>query len=294
MIDVMGSGRPTLHARRVQLTPQQLGLLSMRERAALRIAAFVNERPRVKGASVWFSETFTTRWMELVSASRVTVVGLEKLRRLRPDRGVLIAANHRSFFDMFMVLTHTHQHVEFCERFFFPVRSAFWYDHVVGLTLNAVTAGMAMYPPVFREPHRRDVTRVGLDFLADELRQPATVVGIHPEGMRGTGPDPYELLPAEPGFGRVVLTANPVVVPVFINGLGNDFVAECWSTFRGTGAPIVIVFGDPVDTSEFAGADPRRLRAQVAVGRKVLAEIRELARVDALVRASLVSERPPN
>jgi hypothetical protein len=75
----------------------------------------------------------------------------------------------------------------------------------------------------------------------------------------------------------VVLASHPIVVPVFIKGLTNDFFAECASTFRGTGEPIVIVFGDPVDTSEVAGEDPQRLRAQVAVGRKVLDEIRELA-----------------
>ena len=277
----------------MKLTTRQLGLLSMRERAALRIASFVNETPGLKRASVRFSETVTSRWMELVSASRVTLVGLDKVKRLQPDRGIVVAANHRSFFDMFMVLTHLHQHVGICERFFFPVRSAFWYDRFVGVTLNAVTAGMAMYPPIFREPERRDITRVGLDFLSEELRRPGTLVGIHPEGRRGTGPDPYDLLPPEPGFGRVVLAACPVVVPVFINGLGNDFIAECWSTFRG-GAPIVIVFGDPVDTTEFAGEDPHRLRAQVAVGRKVLGEIRELARVDDLVRTSLLNEAASN
>lgn len=243
----------------------------------MRIASFVNETPRAKSLSSWFSESVTSRWMALVSSPRVKLVGLEKLQRLRPDRGVLVAANHRSFFDMFMVLTHIHEHVDFCERFYFPVRSAFWYDHALGIALNALTAGMAMYPPIFRETERREITRLGLDFLAEELRRPGTLVGIHPEGTRGKGPDPYELLPPEPGFGRVVLASHPIVVPVFIHGLGNDFVAECASTFRGDGAPITIAFGDPVDTREFAGEDPQRFRAQVAVARKVLDAIRELA-----------------
>jgi 1-acyl-sn-glycerol-3-phosphate acyltransferase len=180
--------------------------------------------------------------------------------------------------------------VKFCERVFFPVRSAFFYDRLIGIAINAVCATMAMYPPIFREAHKRDITRIGLDFLAEALRHPGTVVGIHPEGTRGKGPDPYELLPPEQGFGRVVLTAHPIVIPIFINGMSNNLAAECKSTFDGTGIPIIIAFGKPVDLSEFQNVDPHRLRAQIDVGRKVLGEIQKLAMTERKLRDALMDE----
>jgi 1-acyl-sn-glycerol-3-phosphate acyltransferase len=190
---------------------------------------------------------------------------------------------------MYMVLTHLHRHVDGWERAYFPVRSAFWYDHPVGVLINAAASGMSMYPPIYRETEKRGATRAGLDFLANELHRPGTVVGIHPEGTRNKGTDPYELLPPEPGFGRVVLRARPIVLPVFINGLTNNFVAECRSTFDGTGPPILIAIGPPVEFGDLLDADPTRLRAQVAVGRRVLEEIAALAVIERRRRHSLGS-----
>ena len=261
--------------------------LSLGERVALRCGRLVNEHAGAKAAAMWFTHKVTSRWMTWVSAARMNLVGLEKMQALRPDRGLLLASNHRSFFDMFMVLTHLSKHTDYCLRPYFPVRSTFFYEHPLGMLVNAATSAMAMFPPVYRDPGKVEVTRAGLDFIAGELARPGTVVGIHPEGTRGKGPDPYELLPAEPGFGRVVLMARPIVIPIFISGLANDFLKECTSTLDGTGIPIIISFGDPVDLKEFDKADPHKLRAQVQVGRKVLGEIAKLAEAEPTVRSSL-------
>ncbi len=263
-----------------------LSSLTRFERAALKLGAAVNESPRVKRAARRFNEAFTGRWMTLVSDRRMTLLGLEHKLALRPDRGVVLAANHRSFFDMYMVLTHLHKHVDWCERAYFPVRAQFWYDHPLGVLTNVVASAMSMYPPVYRETEKRAVTRVGLDFLAEELKKPGTVVGIHPEGTRNKGDDPYALLPPEQGFGRVVLGSAPIVVPVFVNGMTNDFIAECRSTLDGTGIPIIIAFGPPVEFGELLAADPARLRAQIAVGRRVLDEIAKLAELERAERAA--------
>lgn len=271
----------------MRVTQADLSALSRFERAALRLGALVNESARAKAASRHFNQAVTGRWMNLVSERRMTLLGLEHVVALHPDRGVLLAANHRSFFDMYMVLTHLHKRVDWCERSYFPVRSAFWYDHPLGVVTNLVASGMSMFPPVYREAEKREVTRVGLDFLAAELKRPGTVVGIHPEGTRNKGDDPYDLLPAEPGFGRVVLGARPIVVPVFVNGMANDFIHECRSTLDGTGIPIIIAFGAPVDFGELLDADPHRLRAQVAVGRRVLDAIAALAELERAERAKL-------
>lgn len=280
---------PTSGPRRLALTEADRASLSRFERISLGVGRRVNESARLKRASRAFNEAVTGRWMRWVSERRIDVIGLEHATRLSADRGVLLAANHRSFFDMYMVLTHLHRHVSWWERAYFPVRSGFWYSHPAGLLINVAASAMSMFPPIFRETEKRGATRAGLDFLADELGRPGTVVGIHPEGTRNKGDDPYELLPAEPGFGRVVLQARPVVLPIFVNGMSNDFLAECRSTFNGTGPPIVIAIGPPVDFGELLDADPTRLRAQVAVGRRVLEEIARLAELERRRRAELTA-----
>ncbi|MHB8876004.1 MAG: lysophospholipid acyltransferase family protein [Myxococcaceae bacterium] len=266
-----------------------LAKLTLAERVALRCGRFVNENPGPKAAAMWFTRLATSRYMTLVSGARMTLLGIEKMKALRPDRGVVLASNHRSFFDMYMVLTHLSKHADYCVRPYFPVRSTFFYEHPLGVLVNAAASSMAMFPPVYRDPEKAEATRAGLDFIAAELGRPGTVVGIHPEGTRGKGPDPYELLPAEPGFGRVVLQARPIVIPIFVNGLSSDFLKECGSTVVGIGIPIIIAFGAPVDLSEFDGADPHRLRPQVQVGRKVLAEIARLAEAEKVLRAELTA-----
>jgi 1-acyl-sn-glycerol-3-phosphate acyltransferase len=271
----------------MRLDPADLQPLSRFERFSLDLGTLVNTSPRVKAAAQAFNQAVTGRWMHLVSDARMNLIGLEHMTALRPDRGVLLAANHRSFFDMYMVLTHLHRHVDWCQRAFFPVRAAFWYDHPLGVLVNLVASAMSMYPPIYRETEKRGATRAGLDHLARELERHGTVAGIHPEGTRNKGPDPYALLPPEQGFGRVVLRAKPIVVPIFINGMTSNFVSECRSTLDGTGIPIIIVFGAPVEFGPLLDADPQRLRAQIAIGKKVLERIGRLARVERAVREEL-------
>ena len=48
-------------------------------------------------------------------------------------------------------------------------------------------------------------------------------------------------------MGRVIHKSRVPVVPVFVNGLGNDLVAQVRGGLTGTGTPIHMVFGQPVD-----------------------------------------------
>lgn len=261
--------------------------LSRLERFSLSVCKFVNERPQYKRFAQSYNLAISRRWMTLVSERRIHLIGTEVLRALEPDRGVLLAANHRSFFDMYMILTYLVRNATFCRQVYFPVRSSFWYDNVIGLGINAVVSGMAMYPPVFREPEKRGVSRAGLDFLAEQLRHPGNIVGMHPEGTRSKHEDPYELLPPERGFGRVVLQSQPIVLPIFINGMGNDLAKECWGTMTRKGKPIIIAFGEPVDLQDLYGGDFTRLRSQMEVGKRVLGKIADLAATERRYRSQL-------
>jgi 1-acyl-sn-glycerol-3-phosphate acyltransferase len=92
-----------------------------------------------------------------------------------------------------------------------------------------------------------------------------------------------------------VLQARPVVVPVFIGGLSNDIAREVRQNF-GARDPVIILFGDPVDLSDFDDEDPRLLRNQVKVGRRVLQDVAQLAEQEKQVRQELQSKSaaPPD
>src|SRR5690606_16582166 len=158
---------------------------------------------------------------------RYRVRGEDVISSFEPEDRVLLVANHRSFFDFFVITFVNVTHSRLGRRAFFPVRSTFFYEHPLGGVVNLLMSGMMMYPPVFRDRRRLRFNLLSLRRLVDELKVPGTVVGIHPEGTRGKGPDPYELLPVQFGVGRVALEAEGArVVPVFIVGMTNNLALE--------------------------------------------------------------------
>jgi 1-acyl-sn-glycerol-3-phosphate acyltransferase len=259
------------------------GPLGLTERVALGLAVVANEWRPLKRVTSFWRQALIARVVEGLVRPRLRVLGLEHVERLAPRGGVLLAANHRSFFDLFVVASCLREHTKLCQSVYFPVRSRFWYDHPLGPLVNAVGTGMSMFPPVFRAGHQRPITRRGLDLLAERLARPGVVVGMHPEGTRSRGPDPYELLPAEQSFGRVALLARPTVIPAFVSGLSNSLVREV-SRRHLAGAEISVVFGPPVDLSEFSQVNPQRLRHQIAVGERVLSAIDALGRIERAAR----------
>lgn len=224
----------------------------------------------------WFIRFITGRLWE--------VHGLEHTR-IQAEHGVILVSNHRSFFDMYICCSMLHFRSRLARRLYFPVRSSFFYDRVLGLLLNLGISGGSMWPPVFRDESRRDLNRIGLRQMAAVLG-PGALVGIHPEGKRGKGPDPYELLPARAGLGRLVDECHPetVVLPFFTLGLGNSFTREVRRNFRKAGTR-----GDPVRI-RFAGAiragDLQALGDPQAMTDAVMDVIRALGEQDRAARAA--------
>ncbi len=270
----------------MEIPPEDLANLTRVERTALAFASWINESPRARTATHWINKNVHRHFVTLLTSRRIHLVGMDRMAALRPDRGVLIASNHRTYFDQYIIATYLYRHVVHWNQFFFPVRSGFLYDTVPGILANLLFSTMSMFPPIFRPRHKRGVTRAGLDFLAERLKSPRALVGIHPEGTRNKNDDPYELLPAEPGFGRVVLHARPIVIPIFVNGLSDSPAEEVRLNLRGR-RPVIVVYGDPVDTSEFDGVDPRLFRNQVKVGRKVLDAVARLGEIERRERERL-------
>jgi 1-acyl-sn-glycerol-3-phosphate acyltransferase len=270
-------------------TPDELALLSRFERLAFGLCAAANESPAFKRASHVYLRQVGARIVYACLGNRMRIDGLEAVRRLAPDRGVVLASNHRSFFDLYAIsCVLMRERVPWLERMYFPVRSSYFYERPDGVMLNAAIAALSMYPPVVREPGRRPFNQFATRLLAELLRERGTLVGIHPEGRRNKDPDPYALLPAQPGVGQMVYEARPIVLPVFLRGLTNDFLGQTWQNVTHRGEPLTIVFGEPLDLGAALGGPPR-LRTYKRIADEVLAAIGALGERERVFRAGLVT-----
>ena len=186
-------------------------------------------------------------WIRAVTSSQRHVYGLERLPPWDSARSVICVANHRSFFDLYITTAELVAH-GLPHRILFPVRSNFFYDHPLGPLVNGVMSFFAMYPPIFRDRKRAALNVASLDETAALLRRGGFFVGLHPEGTRKKDDDPYTFLPPQSGVGRIIhKAAGCAVVPVFVNGLLNDFVKQVGTGIARRGRPVNIVFGAPVE-----------------------------------------------
>jgi 1-acyl-sn-glycerol-3-phosphate acyltransferase len=225
------------------------GTLSRLERAQIRFVR-ASLRPGVLDSGIRALQRSVGQWWILAATAKLRHVhGIDRLPPWDPAGSVVLVANHRSFFDLYVTAAELVAR-GLPQRILFPVRSTFFYDHPAGPVVNGVMSFFAMYPPIFRERKRAALNLASLDEAAALLRRGGFFVGLHPEGTRKTDDDPYTFLPAQGGVGRVIHKARVPVIPVFVNGLGNDLPRQVAGGITGSGRPIHMVFGAPVD---FAG-----------------------------------------
>ncbi len=231
------------------------------EDLALKLGRITNEGPVGKALQNAFLRTVGYTWIRAILAKRCFTEGLDRITKLDPDRGVLMASNHRTFFDQYgMLMSIWMGPTPWAQRLYFPVRSNFFYERPLGLAVNYLVGAGAMYPPIFRQTARAALNKDALERVSKFLSERGTLVGVHPEGTRGKGPDPYEMLPAQPGIGQIALHAKPIVIPCFINGLSNDFVSDVRSNFTSTVRrtnPVITIIGEPIDYSDLMAQKPR-------------------------------------
>ena len=225
-------------------------VLSPFERLAFRVMRWANVGGGA-GLGLFWQHWILEPIFGLILFRRLSVHGLARLEGIPPDASVLLVANHRTFFDLFVlgwVLVRTWRKRW---RTSFPVRANFFYENPFGLLICLLLSGGSMFPPFFRKQRSKAYNRYSLSLALDKLRGPRNLVGFHPEGTRNKGPDPYQLLPAQPGAGELALKSRPVVVvPAFITGLSNKLFREIASNVRGRD-PIVAIYGEPIDLSAF-------------------------------------------
>jgi 1-acyl-sn-glycerol-3-phosphate acyltransferase len=258
------------------------------ERAAAWLGQRANLTDSGKRLQTNYLRNFSMRWVRFVLERRMLVEGLAELRDLDPPRGVLLVSNHRSFFDLYAALMAVMTYgTRWGVNLNFPVRSEFFYDKPTGLFLNYFVAGGAMYPPIYRDTARQTLNAQSLECIVDLLGEPGNLVGVHPEGTRGKGPDPYELLPAQPGVGKMALLGRPTVIPLFINGLSNSFIGDVRANFKPVSRrvfPLTTVWGKPIEYADLLAEKPRPTLYKKAADR-FMGAVAELGKREKELRA---------
>ena len=224
-------------------------------------------------------------WIEQSIKNLRHVYGLDRLPRFDHDASTILVCNHRSFFDLYVVTAYLVKR-GMPQRLVFPVRSQFFYDKPIGLAVNGLMSFFAMYPPVFRERKRAALNLASLDEVVRLLKKGGAFVGLHPEGTRNKSDDPYALLPAQGGVGRIIQAARgkATVIPVFINGLGNDIVRQVGANYMKKGDPVTVVFGKPLDFGAMLDGPPSP-RLHRRISEHTLDAIRALGEEDRAIRA---------
>jgi 1-acyl-sn-glycerol-3-phosphate acyltransferase len=212
----------------------------------------------------------------------MNVFGIESVENSDSSRPLLLVANHRSFFDMYVVSSVIFRETTRPVKLYFPVRAKFFYDNPLGWFVNLVMGWWSMYPPFFRED-REEKKRIFDKYSLSRLIQICTegeghIIGFHPEGKRNLNDNPYEFERAQPGVGKIVMEARPQVIPVFIAGLGNDLPKQIAGNWTG-GEKIRIWFGEEIDYGELLN-ERNSLRTHKKIADFSMEKIGDLAKKD--------------
>ncbi|MFN2454526.1 MAG: lysophospholipid acyltransferase family protein [Pyrinomonadaceae bacterium] len=284
-----GQGRAAEQLSAFDPTPDELAVLSPMERFAFRIVHRMN-RGRPKRFWTFLQSTLGVGWIHLSTYNLMRVHGLEHLEAASHTRPLLLAANHRSFFDMYVISTVLFRQTKWPKKLFFPVRAVFFYESLRGLFVNLVMGWWSMYPPIFAANEKRLFDKFSIRRLTELCRHGAGhVIGFHPEGKRNLSDDSYSLLPAQPGIGKLIKEAAPQVIPVFVTGLNNDLPKQVMGNWRG-GELIRVHFGAPLDLTEHL-AKPDRLRTYKEISDFVMLKIAELGEQDRALYATLQTQQ---
>ncbi len=266
----------------VEPTRAQKDLLDPFELMAYNLADFWNKHMRWQAAL--YNSTVMVGFTLLAVARRVQVSGLEHAQGLDYDRGVMILANHRTYYDYFTIMSVMARKVEKLkvERIMFPVRSAFFYERPLGVAVNMAMSGMAMFPPIMRDRAKKLWNEYAVARCVDELEENATVLGFHPEGRRHAELGAFKVGRGKLGIARIALEAeNAQVMPVFLTGITDDLLEEIRRNWMEPERyPVFLAFGPHVALDDLRGGanTPEIDRQAVSRCMDAITELAEVCR----------------
>lgn len=273
-------------------TKEEISVLSRMERIGFRLTHRMN-LGRWKKIWSFCQRHIGSLWIKIATYNLMNVFGLENIEKTDFNRPLLLVANHRSMFDMYVVSSVLFRQSKHPMILYFPVRAKFFYDNPIGWFVNLVMGWWSMYPPFFREEKevkKREFDKFSLRRLIQICSEGrGHVIGFHPEGKRNHNDDPYEFLPAQPGVGAVIMKAQPQVIPVFIAGLRTGYIngekqfmgdlpKQIFGNWMG-GEKVRIWFGELIDLTEFYEKSDR-LRTHKEIADFLMVKIGELGAKD--------------
>src|SRR6266481_4073115 len=196
--------------------------------------------------------------------ARVRVVGRENAN---PTGGFLLAANHISHFDPFIISSVIGRKIDWMAM------AEFFRSPALGFLLRAVDAF-----PADRDRADRKTIRTAIERLKG-----GRVIGLFPEGgIRDGARSLLEGAPLRPGAATLAHIAGIPILPCVILGSDRLYSKRQWLPFRRT--PIWIAFGNPI--SHFPELQKLHARERIesdlaAAFKKLYAELREKFRLTA-------------
>jgi 1-acyl-sn-glycerol-3-phosphate acyltransferase len=194
----------------------------------------------------------------LARVARVQVIRPENANR---TGGFLLAANHISHFDPFVVSLAVRRKIDWMTM------AEFFRSPLVGLPLRAVDAF-----PVDRDRANRKSIRTAIRRLNE-----GRVVGLFPEGgIRDGARSLLEGAPLRPGASTLAHIARVPILPCVIIGSDGLYSTKSWLSVRST--PIWIAFGDPISHFSDCGKLQARERIESELAsafKNLYAELRE-------------------
>jgi 1-acyl-sn-glycerol-3-phosphate acyltransferase len=137
----------------IQPTTEQLQVLTGIERFWFRVANFVLRY--LRPLSIVWNQIFMVHFSWIMTGRRVRRWGMEHTEVLGPDSCVIVVANHRSFFDFYVIGPILYTQTNLSKHILFPVRAPFFYDKWIGGIVNGIMSGFFMFPPVMRAKEKR-------------------------------------------------------------------------------------------------------------------------------------------
>jgi 1-acyl-sn-glycerol-3-phosphate acyltransferase len=260
---------------------EELSVLNPTEKIGFRLTHRMN-LGNWKKVWTWFQRHIGSLWIKISTYNLMNVFGIENVENSDSKRPLLLVANHRSFFDMYVVSSVIFRETKRPVKLFFPVRGKFFYSNPIGWFVNLVMGWWSMYPPFFREDkeaRKREFDKYSLRRLIQICENgDSHVIGFHPEGKRNLDPDPYKFARVQPGVGKIIYEARPQVIPVFICGLGNDLPKQIMGNWTG-GEKVRVWFGEEIDLSGFY-TERNALRTHKKIADFLMDKIGDLAKKD--------------
>lgn len=205
---------------------------------------------RVRGDIYWWASRTWSRWLIAVSGCRVQVEGIDHIAMDRPQ---IFASNHVSHVDVIAIAANLPK------RFRFVAKKELGRIPLFGSAWKA-----AGHISVDRGDRASAVA--SLDAAGRVIREDNSSVVIFPEGTRSERP---ELLPFKKGAFMLALRTGVEIVPIAV--LGTRKILPKGSARLRPG-PIVVRFGEPIDTTPF---DESTRDALIDLVRRRIEELRE-------------------